>query len=211
MRIHLVRRILLVFTLPLLTLGAECDLSPFFEVFCANHPGHPRCTEQEEELPPAKIVFVTSTTHPGSNIGGLEGGDRICTFLAGDAMLPGTFVAWLSDLTVDAKDRLTEPGGAGFVRTDGAVVATSIADLIDGAITNPIQLDENGIEVSAGSVWTGTKSDGTAVSNFTCDGWLQSIPAGRVGALDATDATWTDTGGNRDCDTGRNHLYCFEI
>src|SRR5690606_988458 len=63
---------------------------------------------------PTNIVFVTSTQHVAQDLGGLEGADRICADRAAAAGLPGTYVAWLSTRTVDARDRLA--GARGWVR-----------------------------------------------------------------------------------------------
>jgi len=75
------------------------------------------------------FVFATSTSYP-ADFGGLAGADAICNQHAGDAGLPGTYVAWLSTTTVDARDRLA--GARGFVRPDGL----PFADTVDDALTH---------------------------------------------------------------------------
>ncbi len=213
-------RALLLLVVPLLTLGANCDFKDFVIAFCAQNPEHPQCAFCAEhprnvkchEEPLGNIVFVTSTVQNG-NLGGLAGADAICNGLASTAGLAGTYVAWLSTTTVDARDRLTEPGGAGFVRTDGAVVATSIADLLDNSLASPIQLDENGTDIGAESVWTGTYSGGVAASPLAielCSDWTSGgSHAGGIGASDETDGTWSLTVPSI-CSLER-HLYCFEV
>jgi Protein of unknown function (DUF1554) len=52
-------------------------------------------------------VFVTSQGFNG-NLGGLAGADTKCQALADTAGLGGTYKAWLSDSTTDARNRLTQ-------------------------------------------------------------------------------------------------------
>ncbi len=161
-----------------------------------------------------KVVFVTSSTHRG-DLGGLAGADAICSARAAAASLPGTYVAWLSTSTVDARDRLSEPGSAGFVRTDGALVAVSIADLLDGALQNPLEFDENGSGPSSfvDAVWTGTSSAGTG-SGAYCSDWTSGSPvtgSGGKGLRTSTSGSWTQDG-TLSCGTlAGARLYCFEI
>src|SRR5690606_4557544 len=84
---------------------------------------------------PTNLVFVTSTTHEPASLGGLAGGDAICAARAEAAGLPGTYVAWLSTATVDARDRL---GSArGWRRVDGEPFADTVEDLASGKIFYP--------------------------------------------------------------------------
>ncbi|GMU63763.1 MAG: hypothetical protein AMXMBFR36_00370 [Acidobacteriota bacterium] len=191
---------------------------------------------------PAALVFLTSATGTGdlgswSEAGGATGaaaGDAICRTLAADAGLPApdSFVAWLSDSTQDARDRLTlddppgraDPGLSGpdapyseldhavpFARLDGVVVATSVADLLDGANAGSIHQYETGaykIGGGGGEVFSGTLEDGTA-SGFDCSDWASSAPADvtRGSAASTRTAAWTDSGATS-CQYSQ-HLYCF--
>ena len=59
-------------------------------------------------------------------------------------------------------------------RVDGAKVVTNWADLIDGTILHPIEVDVQGGHPGLGSVltvWTGTKIDGTAKLTGNCQDW----------------------------------------
>ncbi|MCP3974444.1 MAG: hypothetical protein GY720_08120, partial [bacterium] len=102
-------------------------------------------------------VFVTSTQQNG-NLGGLAGGDAVCEARATANTLGGTWRAWLSTSTVDAKDRLTEPAGVFTRAVSGTKVADDIADLTDGNIDNAILDDEFGVDGGNSIAWTGTGS-----------------------------------------------------
>ena len=105
-----------------------------------------------------KFVFVTSTKQTG-DLGGIDGADDICNDRAADAGLPGVYKAWLA--STDANDpestfvRATGP----YVRTDYARVADDWADLTDGRLPRPINIDEFG-ELQSGNVWTDVSADG---------------------------------------------------
>lgn len=185
-------------------LGAQCSdqIDQLFDALCDQDPTREGCSS---------LVFVTSTTHDG-DLGGLAGADQICMDRASDAgMLDRTFRAWLSTTTVDAKDRLAEPRGQGWVRTDGALVATSIADLTDSSIANPIRFDESGSDVGSRLVRTGTKADGTLHSANTCLDYTtgSSAVSDRGGRTSDTNQWWTIVYGGA-CHHLRP-LYCFEV
>ena len=97
------------------------------------------------------IVFVTSTSSNG-DLGGLAGADATCNSLAQTAGLSGTYVAWLSTSTTDARDRIDD---ASYIRVDGTPIANNLADLIDGSLQNAVLLDETGTTMAV-RVWTGT-------------------------------------------------------
>ncbi len=189
----------LVLVLASFGLGAKCDFTDIVNAICANDPSHPRCP------PPPLTVFVTGAEHE-VDLGSLAAYDAICNDAASGAGLSGSYVAWLSTSSVDARDRLTEPGSPGFVRVDGAVVASSIADLTDGTIQNPIEMDEAGEFIGAADVMTGTFPDGT--HNASC-GDLTGTSFGSIGSADQTGSGWTWSGVTG-CDVSL-HLYCFQI
>jgi hypothetical protein len=153
------------------------------------------------------LVFVTSGTYDG-NLGGLTGADYICNTLAGAAGLGGTFVAWLSDSTADARDRLT--GAGPFVTLQGHTVATDVADLTDGLIGS-ISRDEYNDPPDISGVWTGTNPDGTWYG-LDCLGWTSNVNGGSVlgrrGNKATTSTSWTSFSNNV-CFSKR-HLYCFQ-
>ncbi len=152
-------------------------------------------------------VFVSSTTTNG-NMGGLAGGDAICDAQASAASLGGTWVAWLSTSTVDAKDRLA-PGSGPFVRAAGTpgTIANDLADLTDGTLGVAVLNDESGNPVNT-DVYTGTNTNGTK-STFICNDWTDNLGTALFGLTNASGASWTD---NFDfaCNPQRP-LYCFEV
>src|SRR5690606_37464596 len=80
------------------------------------------------------VVFVTSTQQAAGSLGGLEGADALCRARAeaGGLPRPESYVAWLSDDTVSAIDRLS--GSRGWVRPDGRPFVDTLADLESGII-----------------------------------------------------------------------------
>ncbi len=152
-------------------------------------------------------VFVTSTTTNG-NMGGLAGGDAICDAQASAASLGGTWVAWLSTSTVDAKDRLA-PGSGPFVRAAGTpgTIANDIADLTDSSLAIEILNDENGNVVDT-DVYTGTLSDGTAAS-VTCNEWTDGAGSVIFGHSNRSNGAWTERF-QFSCNPQR-HIFCFEV
>jgi hypothetical protein len=162
-----------------------------------------------------KIVFVSSVMVP-PDVGGLAGADAKCNALAQSANLPGTYVAWLSDSSTSAKERLT-PGAGPFVRVDGIIVAKDIPDLLDGNITNPISMTEKGKPFQP-MVWTGTDASGAGENGFYCADWSMSSTAVKAiyGKAGRVDKSWTDIGTrNINCSVSPDSsvtisIYCFQ-
>lgn len=157
-------------------------------------------------------VFMTSTTHMG-NLGGLAGAEAVCTARATAATLGGTWVAWLSTATVNAKDRLTAGSGP-FVRASDAVkIADDIADLTSGlALDSAILKDETGATPAFQlMVYTGTMLNGT-IGNGTCADWTSANAADQgVAGLNDDPSFWSDDlGGGPMCDSAAP-IYCFEV
>ncbi len=191
---------------------------------------HPEAVEIVSELesnvcgPDVVRVFVSSTKFTGGGFGGLAGADAQCQSLADSSGVNGTFVAWMSDSTADAKDRITQNSGA-YVLLDGTLIADSFADLIDGSLYNPIDITENSTSLSdqadwAAQVWTGSESDGSlaATGNFstsTCFDWTSNTtytlnnPVGGIIGSTYSDATGWSTNYAGKCNFER-HFYCFE-
>ena len=170
-------------------------------------------------------VFVTSTTYvPGTfgshGMSALDYADSECNRLARAAKTPlgGTFKAWLSTSTVNARDRLIRSDGKiarGWIRADWRPFIDSLDTFLgQGQMFYPAWLDENGSNlVSEGgafvSVATGTQSDGTVVPDDTAGDWSSPSSGFMAGVAGAADRRWTyattDTGGSE------AHLYCFGI
>ncbi|MDD5606391.1 MAG: hypothetical protein PHN37_00800 [Candidatus Pacebacteria bacterium] len=185
-----------------------------------------------------KRVFVTSNNYRG-NLGGLSGADNICNQLANTAGLGGTWRAWVSTSTVDAKDRI-RPGiyrltcGQEIILNDGIprnyyqlvhlLPSSDIANfpVFDQYINikKAISCDETGSSKS-GQVWTGTGTDGKKYVygswNTTCSDWTISCSTasctGLSGLSNRHDTKWTDDTidwyWNYLCSSYRA-LYCFE-
>jgi hypothetical protein len=127
-----------------------------------------------------KTVFVTMASFP-SDMGGLAGADAKCQAEADDpeSIVPaGTYLAWLSDGTDSPDTRFTKFSQP-YVLPDGTKIAENYADLTDGSILHPINVDATGAPVlGAQRFWTGTMTDGKAVQQFvanvkrnSCNAW----------------------------------------
>jgi len=139
------------------------------------------------------IMFVTSGTWSGQELGGLAGADAKCQAAAESAMLPGTYKAWLSDSTTSARDRLP-PGDRVYVSPGGSVLAYGWPQLVSGVLNYRPNMNEWLLEEWGVSVWTGTSSDGTS-SGYTCGNWYSASEEGTRGKpwdLPNPDGRWTD-------------------
>jgi hypothetical protein len=137
--------------------------------------------DDETDMPiPAfedQIVFITSETYTG-NLGGVLGADAKCQTLAGQAGLPGLYLAWISDYNANNEPaaRFNKYFLRRYVLADGVtVVADDWDDLTDGYLHYPINMDENRFFVSDHRTFTNVNWDGT-VRNFSvepsdCQGW----------------------------------------
>jgi hypothetical protein len=164
-------------------------------------------------------VFVTRGVYSG-DLGGLAGADEKCTASATAAGLGGTWVAWLSNETADARDRI--PEGEYRLVDETTIVANDLADLIDGTLKNSIEIDENGNPWSQ-NVWTGTQPDGELYTDAfgaseTCNDWTDGTNDfdGVTGNSGAVDGNWTTFGNQAPLTpqlspcNGFRSLYCFE-
>lgn len=163
------------------------------------------------------LVFVTSQTFNG-NLGGLQGADDKCNAEADAAGLVGTYVAWISDSATDARDRTTDQG---YITIAGDIVADSLADLIDGTVGVPVNVDENGMPILAGpgiftGVWTNTAPDGVNFEQFVgggrdaCGDWTTNASdrSAAMGRINETGVQWSGGGGTNPCNN-QGRLYCF--
>jgi hypothetical protein len=84
----------------------------------------------------------------------------------------------------------------------------AVSDLIDGALQNPINLDENGVVTTATDVWTGTSSSGTfAGAGNSCWG-SPAGGGGLIGKSAAVDGNWTQFNLLPGCNYSIP-IYCF--
>ena len=156
-----------------------------------------------------RIMFVTSTRQNAGELAMLAGADQVCDDRAFAAQLPGRYVAWLSNATTHARDRITT--SKGWVRTDGRVFADSLAALLAGQLQNPPAFDENGNgdTVSGIPVTTATDATGGFIGS-DCNDWQSTGGFAMTGDSISTNASWTTTGMTFDCGV-RSRLYCFGV
>jgi hypothetical protein len=178
-----------------------------------------------------KTVFVTSTTYNG-NLGDIAGALVECNERARTAGLIGFYRPWLatssSENPANSMTRATVP----YVRTDGAVVADNWADLTDGTLSNPIDHDEFGNDLSAtvllaSAVWSNVRPDGTTLfspPDFHCNFWSTATTdfnlfRGMIGLFVSTESVyWTASKTNDPDGPGFDfipcanpaRLYCFQ-
>lgn len=152
---------------------------------------------------------------------GIAAADAMCQAEASAAGLPGTFLAWLSTSTLNAKDRLGSDGP--WFNTQRQRIAATLDDLTDGTLENPITYDAAGDEPASPpyNLWpyTGTQADGTAAAGMTCGDWTMVTGEGVSGYADRTSAQWTNFG-TPGCNGQLNvaetgyvgrAVYCFQV
>jgi hypothetical protein len=174
------------------------------------------CLDANEVLGACR-AFVTSTTYTGA-LGGLEGADTRCQARANAANLPGTYKAWLSDSAESPATRFHCRAAScsphGYTRVDGVtIVANDWTDLTDTSLDAAINVTElNQIFVATDTVWTYTKTDGTAggFQNTHCLNWTDAghDTLGDTGIPQNGNFFWTHFGTGR-CDQ-LSPLYCFQ-
>ncbi len=158
--------------------------------------------------PQQNIAFVTSSVVQPGQLGGLSGGDEKCNSLADAAGLPGTYIAWLSDSTVNAAERISSTSASGWVRTDGRPFALSRAGLLSENLLYPLSLDENGNDINV-VVVTGTSAIGEVESSGTCADWTSDNGIVANGKSDSVSRAWTSLRSDSCADSA--HLYCFGV
>jgi hypothetical protein len=162
-------------------------------------------------------MFSTGTRRNG-DLGGLAAADARCDSL-GTAAYPGSgpWVAWLSDSTADARDRIAQPGAGGAyvfapvpstpgvsVSPPGTILAHDLTDLTDGFLL--------GVP-AAGRIWTGTDSTGSATGS-DCLGWTSIFSRDRGSLGDPVSAAgageWTESSASPTaCSNLLLEPYCF--
>lgn len=157
-------------------------------------------------------VFVTASTYTG-DLGGAAQADEACNQSAAGLLPPGNFKAWVSDGTTSPWERFD----IGFVgdyhlldQSSTLVVSGGWPALTDGAILQPIDVDELGAKVVVTPyAWTSTQTDGSKLIP-NCGDWEvgQVNMFGIVGSVMETDSTWTNAD-LQPCNT-KMRLYCFE-
>jgi len=155
-------------------------------------------------VPASLLVFVTNTTTTGllgnNPTDALSNADDICNIDASDNGHPGTYKAWLSTTTENARERIVD---GEYRNVFDQVIANDMADLLDGSLINSIH--------SVGySIWTGTHWDGNRTSN--CNDWStgSSGPVGKFGRAVETSSLWTVQVAASGCNSNKR-LYCFQV
>jgi hypothetical protein len=155
------------------------------------------------------VAFVTKAVITPGMLGGIGAADVLCQQAADQAVLPGSYVAWLSATGQNAIDRIA--GSRGWVRTDNTPVADTPADLVAGNMLAPISLTADGTEEVFDDpvVVTGTLGDGTAFG--TCSEWTQTTSSAcTTGRLNATAKQWTSVNSSSaTACAGPSRIYCF--
>ncbi len=136
----------------------------------------------------ARLVFLSSTTYKGGEIGGVEGAHLKCKALADDAGFDGSasFMAWISDAehspAQDFKHDI-DTIGLPYVLPNGVRVADDWKDLVLYGAGDGIVVTELDQILGEERVWTGTAPSGAAFAGGDCEGWSSSSAAdkGRVG------------------------------
>lgn len=162
---------------------------------------------------PGRWAFITSATHAG-DFGGLTGADAFCQSLADAAGLPGTYRAWLSDLTGSPSTRFTRTEVPWYMKTAEAgpiLLADGWTDLTDGSIDALFVRTESGVEVAHNIPFTCTAPDGTRYNTNHCANWSTSTANadGSYGATGDTGSLWTISGQGGPCNV-LHRIYCFQ-
>ncbi|MFA7662665.1 MAG: hypothetical protein WCX88_01990 [Patescibacteria group bacterium] len=170
-----------------------------------------------------KLVFVSSVGVTG-NIGGVANADELCNSWAATASRSGTYVAWLSDSTTSAAERLYNSSTANipYYLVDKATkIADDWIDLTDGSLYNPINLTEYGGYLQR-LVFTSTNFNGLSIvgNNNNCNSWTDSglFTTALSGDSSVANSSWTNYSSNsirgctdyRDTSSHTHSLYCFE-
>lgn len=154
-------------------------------------------------------LFFTSTAYRADLIGGLSGADEKCQQHATSAGMSGTYIALMSALGVNAKDRIAIIGSV--INTIQKKVASNATELWGSPLSNIIH-DENGIppESDLTRTWTGTIADGTT-SNYTCDSWTGNTGNSGTTGHPNRISYWI-SGGSAPCssEATKSSLYCIE-
>jgi hypothetical protein len=160
-----------------------------------------------------KRFFTTSDTYDALGIGAIEGADTKCNHAALSADLGGTWVAWLSDSSVDAIDRIPDVGP--WYLVNGYTVVFHSKAHLEGNPVAHLAMDESGTTVGQGGqgryVWTGTALGG--VKGTHCSDWTDNSVANSatIGDLQSTEQAWTESIEPLQNSCNLFHrLYCFE-
>ncbi len=148
-------------------------------------------------------LFVTRQTYTG-NLGGLVGADALCQQAADEVGLTGTFRAFLSDGSTNARQRL--PAGGPWRARTGARVFADVFSWDEFPETDRYGFDASGFSNNV-DYWTGTFLGGTK-SSATCESWTNMSDARGQFGSPATDDWWVERSTSA-CSSEKS-LLCFE-
>jgi len=213
-------------------------------------------TDEDVPRPCRRAFVASGCVRPGSGSDTCAAGgdvdwlaepldaDVLCRSRASTAGLPraDSYIAYLSHSSTDAYCHLLgysgtkaascglaalPTGGGPWLRTDGLLVASDIAQITGGecdyqglvsppdsssCLSNPVVKDETGADPTASYAWTGTYADGTASSN-NCDDWTSgaSEHAGSMGTYAHAGRSFAYSGTSAcNVDWLDRSVYCFE-
>jgi hypothetical protein len=165
------------------------------------------CSEDPKATP--SKVFITSTSYtPGvGGFIGISGADQECMARASAGGLSGTYVAFLSDSSTNAKDRITSSGP--FYMTNGTTLVFSSKSEFFTASVPDLQ-DEFGATNNL-KAWTGTDRDTGLYAGNSCANWTSSTDQSlvNVGDQESVPKKWMSEGGHLCSDSFQ--LYCFQV
>lgn len=157
---------------------------------------------------PARRVFV-SRAMTTANLGGLAGADQLCNTYATDAVLGGTWKAFLADSSGAPASRFTA-ASVPYALLDGTVVANDFSGLTSGSLSHGITVNECGEAIDNAEVWTGISSPGATSASNQCDNFTSaSGNYAQVGLTTRTNYQWYSVY-LQFCDRSNVRLYCVE-
>jgi hypothetical protein len=154
------------------------------------------------------FVFISKRRIVPGELQTLQVADTECQRDANTANINGTYRAYVSTLSANAKDRIGL--ASGWARMDGLPFANTADDIANGQIMAPVGFEADGTPVrSAELVMTGTLSGKYDSFSGNCDGLTN--PGGNTGAgiANATGQLWSYGQSSTDCAMSR--VYCFGI
>jgi hypothetical protein len=163
------------------------------------------------------LMFVTKDIFNGQ-LDGIAGADKKCQTAAGQAGLPGNYVAYLSYADTSKVDAPSRVGGArGWTRTDGKYFVQKIEEFHTGQAMSTPDINEYRESIANSQtplVWTGTSSQGTyvdqcAVSQTDATPWAGTYGVAMRGNSLTTTSEAVQFNSTRCAAVA--HLYCFGI
>lgn len=162
-----------------------------------------------------RVVFLTSATFDGTQLGGAAGADAKCTSaaaaIAAHSRVKGRkFRAWISDGMTKPAATFTQ-GTKPYVTPSGSIVAANWSGFASSSHMTAIDQTELDVAVvpTNANVWTGTTPSGNGTPD-NCGGWttVGAAADGAIGLAGATDSHWTQDG-KLTCNSSLR-IYCIE-